>query len=363
MTHLTQKIIFILLGVLLLSCTKPIQSEVPGTTPEQGQELVTVLFSASGNRKTKVTAVSDAEECAIGRWSVFAFENGSGHVRWESSADGTPLPLQLIAGRSYTCYAIVNYPITGTGAFDPSSIRNSGDLTDKIAYLGDNLKSALLMFGGTVITPVADATENVTINVRRLVSRIDLRGLQVDFSGKPGLESKTFTLRGVYVTNAYRTTRYGDDYTFPELSPTRSAWYNSGGWHRGESPVQSIDVLLGDRDINTVVSAGFPYTVNHSFYTFPNPTELADDIRTMTSWTRRCTRLVIEASIGSDIVYYAITVPAMVRNRIYAASNVVIRGRGSNDPEEIDIDPEIVLASVEPVIDDSWDGAGTVLLD
>jgi hypothetical protein len=53
----------------------------------------------------------------------------------------------------------------------------------------------------------------------------------------------------------------------------------------------------------------------------------------------------------------------MVRNRIYAASNVIIRGRGSNDPEDLDIDPEIILASVEPVIDDSWDGAGSITLE
>ena len=363
MTHHTQKITFILIGVLFVSCAKTLPPEEPEVYPPQDQDLVTVVFSATGDRKTKVTAISDADETNIGRWAVFAFENGSGHFRAENSSSGSPLPLQLIAGREYTCYAIVNYPVTGTGAFDPSSVRNQDDLTDKIAYLGDNTQSALLMFGGTVITPVAEATESVTINVRRLVSRIDLRGLEVDFSGKPGLESKTFTLRGVYVTNAYRTTRYGNDYTYAELSPTRSAWYNTGGWHRGESPESRLDALLGDRGINTVVSALSPYTGIHSFYTFPNPTELVNDVRTIESWTRRCTRLVIEASIGDDIVYYAITAPQMIRNRIYAASNVVIRGRGSNDPEVIDIDPEVILASVEPVIDDSWDGAGSITLE
>ena len=106
-----------------------------------------------------------------------------------------------------------------------------------------------------------------------------------------------------------------------------------------------------------------PYTGSHSFYAFPNPTTEAQDIRTVGAWTRRCTRLVIEASIGDDVVYYAINVPSMGRNRIYAASNLVIHGRGSNDPEIIDIDPDIIDVDFEPVIDDSWDGAGSIILD
>ena len=124
-----------------------------------------------------------------------------------------------------------------------------------------------------------------------------------------------------------------------------------------------MDALLVDGPIGRVVTAGSPYTGSHSFYPFPNPTPASEDILTMDAWTRRCTRLVIEASIDSDIVYYAIRVPSMVRNRIYAASSVVIHGRGSNDPEVVDIDPEIITATVEPVIEDGWDGAGDVTLD
>jgi hypothetical protein len=268
---------------------------------------------------------------------------------------------------------VANYPVSGTGAFDPSAVRTPSDITGRVAYLGDNAPDALMMYGYTTIIPEpvewdpedpeAAVPESRTISVRRLVSRIDLRGLSVDFSGKPALEGKTFTLRRIYVTNAYRTTRYGTPYTFSELSPTRSAWYNSGGWHRGEGAETGMDRLLGDLSVNRVVSAGSPYTGSHSFYAFPNPTTTANDVRTMEAWTRRCTRLVIEATIGDDTVYYAITAPAMTRNRIYAASSVVIHGRGSNDPEIIDIDPEIITADVTPVIDDDWDGAGDITLE
>ena len=365
MTIYTKTVLSAVIGVVLtVSCAVPYR-------PEDNQEhqfietdsLVTVVFSASGKVNSKVVGVSDENEREIGRWTIFAFDDEMGNFRYESALEGSPLPLKLAPGRSYTCYAIVNYPATGIGAFDPSAVRSREDLTGKVAYLGDNRVSALLMFGSAIVTPRAETEENVTINVKRLVSRIDLRGLAIDFEGKPRLAGKTFKLRSVYITNACRTTLYGSDYLFSELSSTRSVWYNTGGWHRGEVAESGMDALLGDLNINTVISAGSPYTVTHSFYAFPNPTPESQDIRTTEAWTRRCTRLVIEASIDEEVVYYSINVPEMVRNRIYAASNVVIHGRGSKDPETIDIDPDIIEVTVQPVIDDSWDGAGNILLD
>lgn len=361
-------------AVLALSCAKPMTYEEPSPLPAGEEDLVTVLFSASGGEGTKVTAVREAAETAIRNWALFAFDTETGWYRYESVAlGGGALPMQLRAGRTYTVYAVANYPDSGIGAFTPSAVRTPADITGAIAYLGDNGPGALLMCGSTTVTPQPAAydpeapgeviPERRSISVRRLVSRVDLRGLGVDFSGKPTLASKTFTLRRVFITNAYRTTRYGSDYTFSELSPTRSAWYNSGGWHRGESPEAGMDALLGDGPIGVAVSSAAPYTVTHSFYPFPNPTPAGEDIRTMEAWTRRCTRLVVEAALGEDIVYYAINVPSMVRNRIYAASSVVIHGRGSNDPEVIDIDPEVITGTVEPLIDDAWDGAGDITLE
>ncbi|MBO6097366.1 MAG: hypothetical protein J6P56_08675, partial [Bacteroidales bacterium] len=97
-----------------------------------------------------------------------------------------------------------------------------------------------------------------------------------------------------------------------------------------------------------------PYTVPLSFYAFPNPHPLVGDRHDMTVWTRRCTRVVIEATLGSETMYYQINVPEMERNYVYSAANIVIRGRGSSDPEIIDIDPDILDLSFD--INDGWDG-------
>lgn len=337
----------------ICSCAKPLEWSDP-YQPENNGDMVTVLFSAHDAGKSKATGITDESERVIGRWCVFAFDDQNNWFRYATSDSGDDIPMNLRAGRQYTCYAIVNYSTMGTGAFVPSTVSAPAQLAEKVAYLGDNAVGRLLMYGSETITPSASSQE-CGIAVKRIVSRININGIGVDFSDKPYLAEKTFTLRHVYVTNAYRTTTYGDDYSAADLSSARTAWYNSGGWHRGENAETSMDNLLGQRGINAVLTAGSPYTVPLSFYAFPNPVDLADDDHQMDIWTRRCTRLVIETTLGNETLYYQVNVPAMERNHVYTASNIVIRGRGSSDPEIVDIDPSVLDLSFD--MEDGWDGS------
>ena len=328
--------------------------------------MVPVLFTATDRASTKATGVTAEGEAAITRWAVFAFEDGGTWFRYETSEGGEPIPMNLKAGTDYTCYAIVNYPVSGTGAFVPAAVRSESDLTGKVAWLGDNAAGRLLMFGSEPVTPSATfrdpehpetaVSQTRSIRVRRVVSKICVDGVSVDFSGQPLLAGKTFTLRHIYVTNAYRTARYGSDYGADELSGARASWYNTGGWHRGESGEDGMDALLGDRDINAVITQDSPHTSTHSFYVFPNVTAIADDDHQMDVWTRRCTRIVIEATLGDEAVYYRIDVPSMERNHIYTATDVVIHGKGSSDPEVPDSDADPLDVTI--TWQDGWDGDG-----
>lgn len=344
-----------------VSCARPpVIPEDP--SPAEDEPTVSVVFSTSGPA-TKATGITSSGETAIGRWAVFAFDNASGWYTHETSAVGAPIPMVLRAGRMYTCYAIVNYPTSGTGAFDPATVHSPSDLVEKVAWLPDNAIGNLLMFGSMSFIPSATiydsedpssaVSENKTISVSRLVSRIDITGVAVDFSGKPALAAKTFTLKGIYVTNAYRTTHYGMDLIHAELSGSRQAWYNTGGWHRGEAGETGFDALLGDRGINAVITPSSPYATAHSFYAFPNPTEASDDDRETAAWSIRCTRLVIEATLGDETLYWGITVPSMVRNRIYTAASVTIHGRGSTDPEAETTEIDVNVTDTD--WNDGWD--------
>ena len=341
-----------ILSLISVSCAKPLRWADP-QEPENSGDMVTVLFSAAGTAGSKATGISDESERSVGRWAVFAFDDSSNWFRYATSESGGEIAMNLHAGRQYTCYAIVNYSTSGTGAFVPATITQPSQIKTKVAYLGDNAIGRLLMFGSVTITPVP-GTQDCHIEVRRIVSRINITGISVDFSAKPHLAEKTFTLRHVYITNAYRTTPYWNDYSAAQLSDARTAWYNSGGWHRGENAETSMDALLGQRNINTVITADTPYNVPLSFYAFPCPVTVKNDNHNMDAWTRRCTRLIIEATLGDETLYYQINVPEMERNYVYSATNIVIHGRGSSDPEIVDIGPDVLDLSFD--INDGWDG-------
>ena len=206
---------------LFFSCAKPYQWVNP-QEPENRDDMVTVLFSATEGGLSKISGITDASERHIGRWAVFAFDNSSSWFRYATSDSGGDIPMNLLAAHSYSCFAIVNYSTSGTGAFLPATVSTPDDLSEKVAYLGDNAVGNLLMYGSASFIPMT-GVQDCTIPVKRIVSRINVAGISVDFSEKPHLAAKTFTLRHIYITNAYRTTTYGYDYSWAELSDARAA--------------------------------------------------------------------------------------------------------------------------------------------
>lgn len=338
------------------SCAKPLPPALPSGPAGEGP-LVPVRFTPFDN-DSKVTGVSYAREEKVNRWAVFVFDQESEWFAYGSSSD-EGIIVNLRAGRTYQCYSLVNYPLSGPGAIDPSSVRSADELTNKLASLSYNRTDNLVMYGSATVSPSAQpqggegevVPETTIIHVKRLVSRLDVTRVAVDFSGKPALAAKTFTLRRIYVTNAYRYARYASDYIYEELSASRSSWYNSGGWHRGETGDPDCDALLGSPALDVRIETGSPYTVTHSFYTFPNPTSKALDNRQMDLWTRRCTRIILECTMDEKTYYYPVDVPAMERNRIYTVSDIVIKGNGSLDEEELDFDPEALEVTFSPSMD------------
>ena len=332
-----------LTGMLLLvaACAKPVPDEY--YTPEE--ETAPVAFSLSGDleRESKITGSTDVGERTVVRWAVFVFDDEDGQYVYRTSENGNGLTVKLRVGRNYKAYAMVNYPLTGSGALVPASVRTADDLVNKVASLSDQKAGELMMYGSLPFylnAGAAQVLQEKSIAVTRLVSRLDVKGISTDFSEKPQLAAKIFTLRHIYVTNVYRTSRCSSDYLPGELSSQRMAWYNTMGWHRGEPAQESLDALLGQRNIDAVITPSSPYTAPVSFYAFPNATPVSEDTHDTGSWRNRCTRIVLEATLDDDTYYYQITAPAMRRNYIYEAVDIVIRGLGSRDPEERIIDPD-----------------------
>lgn len=358
---------------VIFSCAKPLPAEDPDA-PSGTSGLVNVVFSLSGDAGTKMVDVEPSDETRVSRYVVFVFDTESNWFSYKVSSSGKPVTVQLRGGRDYHCYALVNYPSSGVSAINPAGVTGEADVPGKVAYLSDNRVSSLLMFGkatATVSLPDEEEqvvgqkdghegepvlpTESRTISVHRLVSRIDVPEIAVDFTGKEDLEGKEFILKGIYMTNVYRTARYGSDYTYNELSSSRSAWYNGGGWHLGDVPDDGMDELVGDRDINCVLKDEMPYDVEHSFYVFPNVTTSDNDEHQMGVWSKRCTRLVIEASLDGKPMYYQISIPSMIRNRVYSIDGITITGPGSDVPEDVSVEDMKNAISYKIQRRDNWE--------
>jgi len=283
-----------------------------------GEGGVEVVFSVLGE-ETRVTG-TDGER-TVDHWALLLYRDGR-LVEAGTSGSGAAIRKRLTEG-DYTAFAVVNPP----ASFVPAGYPELSALTAAESALVDNAPGALVMAGSrTVTVPVPDGGTQ-RIGVDRLVCKAGIRKVSVGFTD-PLLAARPFVLKGIYLTNCYGKSRYGGDWDAADILSDASLWHNRMGFHSG-----GADALLAETGLDVPVTADSPHMQEHAFYYYPNPLPEALDSRSGT-WTRRRTRLVLEAEIGGRTYYYTVTLPASQRNRTYLIEEAVIRKLGSRDPEE-----------------------------
>ena len=297
----------LLAGILLLaSC----QEKAPA-----GPVTVTFSLLADGSGSTR----SDSGESEIRRWALLLFRDGK-LAGYGLSSSREPITQTIQAG-IYSACAVANYP---ESTFHPEEYLVAENLTEGTVDLLDNANEAPVMFGRIDLAVPSEDTP--AIPVERLVCKAGIRKISVDFSD-PSLTGQAFILQSIFLTNCCRTGLYGSDLRWEELPESKSSWYNPMG------PDTPWNSLLGVRDLETVISPSEPYRIAHSFLYYPNPTDPEKDTHA-TSWSPRCTRMVIEARVGSRTCYYPVTLPPVPRNRTCIVEEIIIRRAGSSDPEQ-----------------------------
>ena len=275
-------------------------------------------------RDTKAT--SGMSEAAVNHWAVMLFDTGNpAGIYYEVSSSSADIICTVRKDRPYRAYAIVNYPTDGLGAFDPSAIASEGELLDFSSSLSGNNPSSLVMFGSTNLYQMP--TGKTPIEVSRLCSKVSIQRITLDVTD-PVYSGKELVLNALYLTNVYCAASLLSDHSTP--LDDDALWYNAMGWH-GSGSIESMDSLVGDRGLSERISDGGSYSVLHCFYAYPNAS--LNDSRADV-WSPRCTRLVIEATLGNKRYYYPITIPGMIRNHNYTVTEAVIHGPGSLDPEQ-----------------------------
>ena len=301
----------LLLGIFLLAGCH--QAALPG---EGG---VDVVFSVLGE-ETRITG-TEAER-AVDNWALLLYRDGR-LVEAGTSDSGSSIRKKLAAG-DYTAYAVVNPP----AYFFPTGFSELPTLIAAESSLKDNTPGRLVMAGSRIVTvPIPDGGTQ-QIGVDRLVCKAGIRKVSVGFTD-PLLVARTFVLKGIYLTNCYGKSRYGNDFEPEDIVSDANLWHNRMGYHSEGA----VDDLIAKTHLDIPITAESPHVQEHDFYYYPNPLPEALDDRSGI-WARRRTRLVIEAEIGGRTYYYPVTLPASQRNKTYIIEEAVIRKLGSKDPEK-----------------------------
>ncbi len=410
----------------LTACNKfsqPAAEEKIAPEVESGMLVVSVNPENGSATKANASAVGSAKaEEAITSLQVFVFyastntalgqtANAKETDRYETftgTDKNRSITLTTTVG-SKLIYALANAPrLTNVTTVD--------DLKSRVLNLGHNYLTAqgdghigLIMAGAYGYTATQDqlditATEKevaaytqgggvttIPINLHRLVSRIELQNVTVDFRNT-WLEGLNFTVKDVYLKNVPNGVLFAGN--FGTLINTEAYWSNriqhaSNPMDNASNSVASLIYEKRDGDGTVCNVAGNPTSINSYFYTFPNPSDAEPAAATIATWSPRRTVLVIHAQIsgkntalGTDFttpkdVYYPVyiaapenyvsadsTTPAsaayhtqIVANHKYVINNINITMLGNDD----DVKPSIVTGKAQvdvSVLD--WNGT-TVL--
>jgi len=338
-------------GLLAAACGKMNPGAPDETVP--GDVELSVRFEAPG---TKVSTQSATNEKAIQNVQIFVFRAGNG-------ADAGNLEIAASAGfdqalgvTSGTYNGLTLKCSTGQrevwAVVNDSEDRTAGSVTTKTEFLAlthelqRSSSTKLLMIGhsGTDAAPAVmlhEGQEEISINVHRLAASVILESVKNDFSSPAYQKADMFRLDNCYLINVPGRINFGET-SEPSTLPAEQ-WYARMA---AETASPKADLIYDSLAGQIVNYGGAPYTVPHTFYTYPNNCAASEDA----TWCARATLLVLEASIkyasGWVKYYYPVQLSTgpLLSNRLYRV-NLTIHRPGSLDPNK-----PVTFDDVTPVI-------------
>lgn len=301
----------IICGALLLcpACTRQHLDTQP--------ELFSVTFvldgGSVGGSSTRATAVADEESVAE---ACLYFVNSSGVVIDAVSSSEKTILRNFETG-TYKAYYVAN------SGLEVNSFTSESEISSYVLSLASQTGS-FSMFAYKSFRVPEDRI--CTITAERLVSKVEIDKISVDFSQYPDLSAQTFTIDSIYLINVAGESVLADGTTF---LPATSSWINKRSYVPG-----TYDALLCDA-VGRTVTASSPHSSAHYFYCFQNNASADSHSE---GWDARYTRLVIACTIGTTKTYYPINIVGpggrLSRNCRYIISELIITDIGNRGPDE-----------------------------
>ncbi len=273
--------------LLFGSCNKDF-----GTSSFEGPaahgELRTLSFNVSAPAATKVTGSVDAAEAAVNTTQILLFKTGGRLEAYGSSANGGDIEIKCPYG-SYTAKAVVNGP-------DCSMVASLSEFNALQSNYTLNSPGNLVMTGSRSINTNTDSS--VVIDVSRMVSRVVVRNITRDFEST-ALAAKTFKILALYVDNVLPSASFGGTACTAER-------IDHG----------ACKALLYD-EVGSTLANEASYGEDHFFYVTPF------------FGTAGSMRLILEADLNGEVMYYPIAVPDLAPNTSYEISGITLKRPGS----------------------------------
>ena len=319
---------FVCCAVLLCSCEEH-RLDAPAETFG-----VTFVLDGGGAGTRATSAVGDA---SLSEMCLYIF-NSQGILVDAVSTTQSSAFRNFEAGE-YTVYAAVN---CGAGVSDYSTASAIGAT---VRTLTSQSLSNFSMYGSASFEVPEDI--ECFIPVVRLVSKVELRKVSVDFSSRPSLAGSTLTIDAIYIINAT-----GSAVLNGAVSHTASSWLNQRAHNSA-----GVDNLLYDA-VSQGVADGSSYNTTHYYYCLQNDT--TEDTHDAV-WSPRHTRLVVECTLAGRKTYYPIDIVSpsgrLVRNSNYRISELTITGFGADGPDEPIPEDEAYTFSGQVL---NWEGTYTI---
>ena len=265
----------------------------------------------SGDR-TRATAAAD--ETAVGDACLY-FVNAAGAVVDAMAVNGNTVFRNFETG-TYKAYYVAN---CGLGE---QQFTTENGISAYIRSLPSEAGS-FSMFAGKTFSVPEDKT--CSLAAERLVSKVEIDKISIDFSRYPDLAAQTFTIDSIYLVNVAGESTLADGTTFV---PATSAWIN-----RQRYAASTADALLCDV-VRQTVTTSKPHSTAHYFYCYQN--NVTADTHSKV-WSVRYTRLVVACTLGTTKTYYPIEISGpgsrLSRNCRYVISELVITDLGSDSPD------------------------------
>lgn len=294
-------------AVLLVSCEEKqfVAEEFSGETVALEVRLL--------SEETKVAGEGSEEENTVSDYQVMIFDMSSRMLEVYDTPDPTAVSVDV------RCTTGPKEVVVLANAPDVSKIISYDTFLKTRSRLADNAIGHLVMEGHSP-TDLTAAGGTVSVDVKRIVSKVVLDGITVDFE-QDVYDNMDFILKKVYLTNVAADKCYLAENADP------IQWCNK--IVRATTP--EVDAMLYEDLGNLNLKTTREYAQQHHFYCYPNP--YVNDSFSMESWTERPTRLVVEAMLGNVLYYYPIVLPELEQNTRYYVSLHIVRP-GATSPEQ-----------------------------